>query len=573
MAVVRAPGLGGLRADLASLQARKVSARANLTRLETLAQRNMASQQELAAARAEATALEAEASAAKQRLQALGLGSQGNVSVFSLRAPMSGFVMERGVVPGQAVLPESDRRHDRQPRPRLVRRPHLRAHARQGAARRRGRGPAQRHPDHPFPGTVEYLAPRSTRRRRPSWPASPSTTGSRSSAWVCSAAHASLWPIPAPSQKPVLAVPRDAVIEVTGKPVVFVRGEGGVFEIHEVVLGAVGAGVVEVLQGLREGEPVVIHGAWSLKSVLAQGHLRRGARALAMNLLSAIVAWSLRNRALVLVATLLFIVVGVRAALQLPIDAVPDVTNVQVQIITAAPALSPVEVEQYISIPVERAMSGLPKTTQVRSVSKYGLSVVTVVFHDGTDIYFARQLINERMREATEAVPAAYGKPEMGPISTGLGEIFQFTVRGENHSLMELEELLDWYIGPQLRTVPGVVETNSFGGENREYQVMLRPERLQALTCPSATSSRRWSSRTPTRAADTSSATRSRSSSGRTASYGAAKTSSASCSARRPRACRSPSPRSARCASGPSSGAAPRRRTARARSSSGSRSC
>ena len=200
-----------------------------------------------------------------------------------------------------------------------------------------------------------------------------------------------------------------------------------------------------------------------------------------MHLLSVIVAWSLRNRAFVLVATLLFIVVGVRSALQLPIDAVPDVTNVQVQIITAAPALSPVEVEQYISIPVERAMSGLPKMTQVRSVSKYGLSVVTVVFQDGTDIYFARQLINERMREATEAVPEAYGTPEMGPISTGLGEIFQFTVRSETHSLMELEELLDWYIGPQLRTVPGVVETNSFGGENREYQVLLRPERLQAL--------------------------------------------------------------------------------------------
>ena len=200
-----------------------------------------------------------------------------------------------------------------------------------------------------------------------------------------------------------------------------------------------------------------------------------------MHLLSAIVAWSLRNRAFVLVATLLFIVIGVRSALELPIDAVPDVTNVQVQIITAAPALSPVEVEQYISIPVERAMSGLPKMTQVRSVSKYGLSVVTVVFQDGTDIYFARQLINERMREADEAVPRAYGTPEMGPISTGLGEIFQFTVRSETHSLMEIEELLDWYIGPQLRTVPGVVETNSFGGENREYQVLLSPERLQAL--------------------------------------------------------------------------------------------
>jgi cobalt-zinc-cadmium resistance protein CzcA len=104
-----------------------------------------------------------------------------------------------------------------------------------------------------------------------------------------------------------------------------------------------------------------------------------------------------------------------------------------------------------------------------------------VVFDDGTDIYFARQLINERMREASEAVPAAYGTPEMGPISTGLGEIFQFTVRSEKHSLMELEELLDWYIGPQLRSVPGVVETNSFGGENREYQIVLRPERLQAM--------------------------------------------------------------------------------------------
>ncbi|MCY0987418.1 CusA/CzcA family heavy metal efflux RND transporter [Nannocystis sp. ILAH1] len=200
-----------------------------------------------------------------------------------------------------------------------------------------------------------------------------------------------------------------------------------------------------------------------------------------MHALTVIVAWSLRNRALVLVATLLFVVVGVRSALELPIDAVPDVTNVQVQVITAAPALSPVEVEQYISIPVERAMSGLPKVTQIRSISKYGLSVVTVVFKDGTDIYLARQLINERMREASEAVPAAYGTPEMGPISTGLGEIYQFTLRSETHSLMELEELLDWYVGPQLRTVPGVVETNSFGGENREYQVVLRPERLQAL--------------------------------------------------------------------------------------------
>jgi cobalt-zinc-cadmium resistance protein CzcA len=197
-------------------------------------------------------------------------------------------------------------------------------------------------------------------------------------------------------------------------------------------------------------------------------------------LLSRIVAWSLRHRALVLVGTALLVIVGVRSAVSLPIDAVPDITNVQVQVITAAPALSPVEVEQYVTVPVERAMSGIPKVEEVRSISKYGLSVITVVFEDGTDIYFARQMVLEKMRAAEQAVPPAYGRPEMGPIATGLGEIYQFVVRGEGHSLMELEETLDWYIGPQLRTVPGIVEVNSFGGEDRQYQVVIDPKRLQA---------------------------------------------------------------------------------------------
>jgi len=199
-----------------------------------------------------------------------------------------------------------------------------------------------------------------------------------------------------------------------------------------------------------------------------------------MRLLSAIVHGSLRNRPIVLIATLLLIVLGIRAAQQLPIDAVPDVTNVQVQIITAAPALSPIEVEQYVSTPVERALAGMPKVSQIRSISKYGLSVVTVVFSDDTNIYFARQMVMERMREAEDAVPSRYGKPEVGPITTGLGEIFQFVVRGEGHSLMELEETLDWFIAPRLRMVPGVVEVNSFGGENKEYQVVIDPQRLQA---------------------------------------------------------------------------------------------
>jgi cobalt-zinc-cadmium resistance protein CzcA len=136
-------------------------------------------------------------------------------------------------------------------------------------------------------------------------------------------------------------------------------------------------------------------------------------------LLSAIVRWSLRNRAVVVVATVLFAVIGVRSLFELPIDAVPDLTNVQVQIITPAPALSPIEVEQYVTVPVERAVAGIPRTTQVRSVSKYGLSVVTIVFREDTDIYLARQLVAERMREAEEAVPSHYGSPEMGPISTG----------------------------------------------------------------------------------------------------------------------------------------------------------
>jgi cobalt-zinc-cadmium resistance protein CzcA len=197
-------------------------------------------------------------------------------------------------------------------------------------------------------------------------------------------------------------------------------------------------------------------------------------------ILSRVVGWSLRHRALVLVGTALLVIVGVRSAIELPIDAVPDVTNVQVQVITAAPALSPIEVEQYVSTSVERAMAGIPKVEEIRSLSKYGLSVVTVVFEDGTDIYFARQMVAERMREAEDAVPGRYGRPEMAPISTGMGEVFQFVLRGKGHTLMELEETLDWSIGPQLRTVPGVVELNSFGGEDKQYQVVVDPKRLQA---------------------------------------------------------------------------------------------
>ncbi len=204
-----------------------------------------------------------------------------------------------------------------------------------------------------------------------------------------------------------------------------------------------------------------------------------------------LIDFSLNNRLLVLAAWLLVVVVGVRSLGQLPIDAVPDVTNVQVQVLTTVPALAPEEVERFITFPVENAMNGIPRLEEVRSVSKFGLSVVTIVFEEGTDIYWARQLVGERLVTAREAIPAGYGEPEMGPISSGLGEIYQFEVKAERpcgdgpdtddcYTPMELREILDWFVNVQLRSVPGVVEVNAFGGELKTYQVTLDPDRLAA---------------------------------------------------------------------------------------------
>ena len=200
--------------------------------------------------------------------------------------------------------------------------------------------------------------------------------------------------------------------------------------------------------------------------------------------MSRIVDFSLDNRFLVIILWVLVVGVGINSLSQLPIDAVPDVTNVQVQILTNSPGLPPEEVERFVTFPVETAMSGLPAIEKVRSVSKFGLSAVTVVFEEGTDIYWARQLVGERLVEARGQIPEGYGKPEMGPISTGLGEIYQFEVRGENHTLMELRTILDWHVNYQLRSVPGVVEINAFGGELKTYQVTLDPDRLAALDIP-----------------------------------------------------------------------------------------
>ncbi len=193
-----------------------------------------------------------------------------------------------------------------------------------------------------------------------------------------------------------------------------------------------------------------------------------------------LIDFSLDNRLVVIIGWLLVTVLGLDSLRKLPIDAVPDVTNIQVQILTNSAGLAPQEVESFITFPVETAMSGLPKVEQIRSVSKFGLSVVTVVFEEGTDIYWARQLVGERLSDARDAIPEEYGEPGMGPISSGLGEIYQFEVRSEDLSPMELRDILDWSIGYQLRSVPGVVEVNSFGGELRTYQVTLDPRKLRS---------------------------------------------------------------------------------------------
>ena len=185
----------------------------------------------------------------------------------------------------------------------------------------------------------------------------------------------------------------------------------------------------------------------------------------------------LHQRLLVIIGTIVLVAAGIYAWKVLPIDAFPDVTNVQVMILTEAPGLTPVDVEQQITFPLELAMQGLPDVRQVRSLSKAALSQVIVVFEDHVDTYFARQLIFERLPSAKNDLPE-WAEPEMGPISTGLGEIYQYTLESETHSQMELRTFQDWLVAPQLRAIPGVNEVNSFGGFVKQYHVLVHPNRL-----------------------------------------------------------------------------------------------
>jgi len=202
-------------------------------------------------------------------------------------------------------------------------------------------------------------------------------------------------------------------------------------------------------------------------------------------MLEKIIAWVLNRKGTVLVFSSLLVAFGIYAYSRLPIDAFPDVTNIQVEVVSHANGLSALEIERSVTYPIEMSMRGLPGIKQMRSVTKFGLSLVTIVFEDNIDIYFARQLVFERLAEARENVPQGV-EVALGPIATAMGEIYQFTLDGpipvdprkKTEYLTNLRTIQEWTINPLLKSVPGVNEINAFGGYFKQYQVIVSPDKL-----------------------------------------------------------------------------------------------
>ena len=203
-------------------------------------------------------------------------------------------------------------------------------------------------------------------------------------------------------------------------------------------------------------------------------------------MLDNIIKFSIKNKIVIGIMTLLLIIWGVWSATKLPIDAVPDITNNQVQIFTSCPTLAGQEVEQLVTFPIEQSLANIPNIEEVRSISRFGLSVITVVFKDDVDIYFARQLINEKIKEAEEAIPKGIGTPELAPVSTGLGEVYQYIIHPkkgseQKYNAKDLRTMQDWIVARQLNGTAGIAEVNSFGGELKQYEVSVNPNRLKAM--------------------------------------------------------------------------------------------
>ncbi len=203
-------------------------------------------------------------------------------------------------------------------------------------------------------------------------------------------------------------------------------------------------------------------------------------------MLDKIIRFSIKNKIVIGIMTLLLIIWGVWSATKLPIDATPDITNNQVQIITVCPTLAGQEVEQLVTFPIEQSIANVPDIEETRSISRFGLSVITVVFKEEVDVYFARQLISEKLKQAAEEIPKGIGTPELAPVSTGLGEVYQYILHPKKGSekkydSKELRTMQDWIVRRQLNGTPGVAEINSFGGQLKQYEVAVNPDRLRAM--------------------------------------------------------------------------------------------
>ncbi len=203
-------------------------------------------------------------------------------------------------------------------------------------------------------------------------------------------------------------------------------------------------------------------------------------------MLNKIILFSIKNKFIIGIFTIALIIWGIWSAMRLPIDAVPDITNNQVQVITNSPSFATQEVEQFITMPIEQSLANIPGVEEMRSISRFGLSVVTVVFEEDIDIYFARQLVLERLKEAEEIIPEGKGEPELAPVSTGLGEVYQYVLRpkkgAENkYSVTELRTIQDWIVARQLYGTKGVAEVNNFGGNLKQYEVAVDPNRLRGM--------------------------------------------------------------------------------------------
>ena len=203
-------------------------------------------------------------------------------------------------------------------------------------------------------------------------------------------------------------------------------------------------------------------------------------------MINKIIRFSIKNKFTVSLFVIVLVIYGSYSLTQLPIDAVPDITNNQVQVITTSPTLASQEVEQFVTAPIERSMATLPDLIEIRSISRFGLSVITIVFKDDVNIYFARQLVDQRLKEAEGEIPPGAGTPELAPVSTGLGEIYQYVLRPEKgyenkYTASDLRTLQDWVVARRILGTPGVAEVNSFGGLLKQYEVAIDPIRLKSM--------------------------------------------------------------------------------------------